>query len=84
MARGLKKGMTNNPGGRKKGSKNKLPRGQVEKIIAINQKLDEEGKGLGDCASEDPKWFHSIFTRAIVPKDVNVNLDGELKITWEQ
>ena len=76
--------MTNNPGGRKKGSKNKLPRDMVQRILVINKELDEAGKGLSDCASEDPKWFHSTFTRAIVPKDVNVNLDGDLRITWEK
>jgi hypothetical protein len=77
------KGKTNNPFGRKKGSKNKIPKNVVENIVAINADLDGKGKGLKDCANEDPKWFHSIFTRAIVPKDVNVQVDGDLRITWQ-
>jgi hypothetical protein len=76
--------------GRPKGSKNVIPaiavrrRDVVDRIMEINNGLDEEGKGLRECASQDPKWFHTIFTRALIPKDVQVNLDGELKISWEK
>jgi hypothetical protein len=76
--------------GRPKGAKNKIPtiaakrKDVVKRIIEINSGLDESGKGLKDCAEQDPKWFHSIFTRAIIPKDVNVNLDGDMRITWEK
>ena len=70
--------------GRPKGCKNKVSKNIVDQIIAINAKLDKEGKGLKDCAEQDPKWYHSIFTRAIVPKDVNVQVDGDLRITWQK
>lgn len=72
--------------GRIKGSKNKLTKdmkNMVDRIIEINAELDKEGKGLLDCAKKDEKWFHSIFTRAIVPKDVNVQVDGDLRISWQ-
>jgi hypothetical protein len=60
--------------GRPKGKKNKLARGIVEKILQINEKLDKEGKGLEDCAREDPSWFHSHFTKGLIPKEINLDL----------
>jgi hypothetical protein len=83
MPRGLPKGRTNNPAGKPKGAKNKIQRNIVEQIVSINAELDKQGKGLKHCAEQDPKWYHSIFTRAIVPKDVNVQVDGDLRITWQ-
>lgn len=80
----FKKGQSGNPKGKPPGTKSKLAKGIVEQIVQINAELDEQGKGLKDCAKQDPKWYHSIFTRAIVPKDVNVQVDGDLRITWEK
>jgi hypothetical protein len=82
MPKGPGKGKSNNPAGKPKGCKNKVSKNIVENIVAINADLDGKGLGLRDCAKQDPKWFHSIFTRAIVPKDVNVQVDGDLRITW--
>jgi hypothetical protein len=79
----FKKGQSGNPKGKPPGTKSRLAQGIVEKIVQINAELDAEGKGLADCAKQDPKWYHSIFTRAIVPKDVNVQVDGDLRITWQ-
>lgn len=78
MARGLKKGMTNNPGGRPRGVKNKLPGELKKKILAICDNLDKEGKGLEDCAREEPRWFYENFLKVLVPKGVEVSgVDGE-------
>ena len=83
MRKGPPKGTSNNPAGKPKGCKNKVSKNIVEQIIAINADLDRQGKGLKDCAEQDPKWYHSIFTRAVIPKDVNVQVDGDLRITWQ-
>jgi hypothetical protein len=80
----FQKGISGNPKGKPKGARDKYPREIVEKIKAINSELDSQGKGLGACAKQNPEWFHSIFTKAIIPKDVNVQVDGDLKISWEK
>ena len=58
--------------GRPKGSKNKLPRGLVEKVLHIAEKLEREGKGLEDCARQDPGWFYKHFVVPLLPKNVEV------------
>ena len=65
--------------GRPKGAKNKIPSIEVkrldiiDKIIAINADLDKEGKGLWDCARQDPKWFHTTFTARTLPKNIEIS-----------
>jgi hypothetical protein len=76
----IKKGQNLNPGGRPKGAKNKVPNDIVQKIVQINLSLAKKGKGLEDCANDDPKWFHSIFTKAIIPKNIEISGGTELTI----
>lgn len=78
------KGQSGNPAGRKPGAKNKVPKDLIDAVLQIAEKLDAEGKGLKDCAGQDPKWFYENFIKHIIPKNVDVNLDGEIVITWQK
>lgn len=80
----FKPGNKANPNGRPKGAKNKMPRDLVGKVLAIADKLEAEGKGLEDCAKQEPGWFYETFLKPLLPKNVDVNMDGELRITWEK
>jgi hypothetical protein len=80
---GFKPGNNANPNGRPKGAKNKLPRDLVTRILAISDKLDSEGKGLEACAKENPQWFYENFLKPLLPKNVDVNFDGELTVKWQ-
>jgi len=79
----IKKGDRLNPGGRPKGTKNKVPRDLIDKILFISAELDKKQTGLKECAEADPPWFFENFIKPIIPKNVDVNLEGEMKITWQ-
>lgn len=68
--------MTNNPAGRKPGTKNKLRKPLVDEIFAISEKLASEGKGLEDCAKQDPAWFFVNFLKNLIPKNIEVTGTG--------
>ena len=77
--------------GRPKGAVNKktvykriIQNNILDEIVNINRGLDAEGKGLWDCARQDPKWFHQNFTAKTLPKSVDVNFDGELVVHWQK
>ena len=67
---GFKKGQIANPTGRPRGAKNKLPRDLVDRVLEISANLEEQGKGLQDCAEKDPKWFFENFLKPMIPKNV--------------
>jgi hypothetical protein len=69
---GFKKGLSGNPGGRPRGAKNKLPRDLVDRVLEISANLEEQGKGLLDCAEKDPRWFFENFLKPMIPKNVSV------------
>jgi hypothetical protein len=69
--------------GRPKGCKNKVPSNLVEKIIKIEADLSLKGKGLAACALSDPKWFLEHFVKPVIPKNVDLNVAGNLKTTVE-
>ena len=69
--------------GRKKGSKNKLPKGLREKVLAITEQLEAEGKGLDDEARADPKWFYENFVKPLLPKKIEAEVEGELVLKWQ-
>ena len=77
--RGPGKGKTNNPNGRPKGTKNKVQKDLVQKILDISEQLAKEKKGLLDCAKKDPEWFHTNFLKALIPK--NIEFSGVTEIT---
>jgi hypothetical protein len=68
-------------GGRKKGTPNKLPRGLIERLVEIDNQLEESGKGLGVQAERDPKWYFENFCKPRIPK--NVTLEGSLGLEIE-
>lgn len=70
----LPKGKTNNPNGRPKGVRNKRTKNLLEKLDEIDAYLESKGKGLRDCAAEDPAWYHENFTKPRIPK--NIELTG--------
>ena len=74
----------NGNSGRPKGSKNKTPARIVDKIIEINEQLELDGKGLLDCAKQNPKWFYEKIFIKVLPKPVDVSADirGEIILTW--
>ena len=78
------KGKSGNKRGRPKGAKNKVPSSIVEHILQVTKTLEKEGKGLEDCAKEDPAWFYSTFLKNLIPKNIDVNIEGELNVTWEK
>jgi len=73
---GFKKGLSGNPNGRPRGAKNKLPRDLVDRVLEISANLEEQGKGLQDCAEKDSKWFFENFLKPILPKSVDLRHDG--------
>ena len=58
--------------GRPKGSKNKTPALLVQKIIEIEGTLTLEGKGLLDCARQDPAWFYEKILAKVLPKNIDL------------
>ena len=69
------KGQSGNPGGRKKGSKNKLTNNVVNEILEVHEHLKKKKKGLQDCAEQDPKWFLSPFLKGLIPKNIEIGID---------
>lgn len=68
-----------NPGGgRKQGSKNKIPRSMKDRVVTAMEALDKKGLSLTSVAKENPKWFYSTFGPLMIPKAVEVTgKDGE-------
>lgn len=67
--------------GKKKGAKNRIQKNLVNELLAIKDTLAKENKGLEDEARNNPKWFYENFIKPIIPKDINVGLEGDLTIT---
>jgi hypothetical protein len=81
---GFKKGFSGNAAGRPKGAKNKLPRNLVDRVLGISANLEEQGKGLQDCAEKDPKWFFENFIKPILPKNVDLSHEGRIGLVPER
>ena len=61
----------------KKTVKKRLIQGNIlERVEEINIGLDAEGKGLMDCARQDPKWFHQNFTAKTIPRNMETSGPG--------
>jgi hypothetical protein len=67
-------------GGRKKGTPNKIPRNLIEKLQEIDGVLESQGKGLLQCAEQDPQWYFEHFCKPRIPKNVEVSGKTELTI----
>ena len=66
------KGQIANPKGRPKGAKGKLRKPLVDEIIEIAEELAQQGKGLRDCAKQNPDWFFVNFLKNLIPKNIEV------------
>jgi hypothetical protein len=66
--------------GRPKGLKNKFPTALKEKVLFAAAELERNGKSLSDEADKDPKWFWEHFVKPMLPKEVNVLQDTELRV----
>lgn len=65
--------------GRPKGAKNKVPRSVKQRVMEAWDKLEDDKKSLAEEALKDPKWFYRTFGRAMIPKDVEVDVTGTIK-----
>ena len=80
MPRGPGKGVSNNPAGKPKGTKNRVQKDLVQQILVISEQLSKEGKGLKDCAKKDPEWFHTNFLKALIPKNIEISGGAEITV----
>ena len=62
------KGQSGNRRGRPPGAKNKIPGALKEKVMFIVGELECQGRGLLECAQEDPRWFYEHFVKVLLPK----------------
>ena len=71
--------------GRPKGTPNKTPAQLVHQILEIAGQLTLEGKGLIDCARQNPQWFFEKILARVVPKSVDIDLGAsdDSKVTFE-
>ncbi len=67
--------------GRPMGSKNKTPAKLVDKILEIEGQLELDGKGLLDCARQNPPWFYEKIMAKVLPKNIEFGTEpGPVKI----
>jgi hypothetical protein len=78
----FQKGQRANPNGRPKGARNKLPRDLVERIMRIADDLEAQGKGLLECAKQNPFWFYTTFVRPLIPKNAQLDTSEPLVIKF--
>lgn len=67
--------------GRPKGVKNAFPTALKAKVLFAAEQLEAEGKDLGACALKDPVWFWETFVKPMLPKEVNVGVQGKVKVS---
>jgi hypothetical protein len=69
--------------GRPKGVPNKVTRCMKAQTWKVFEALEADPKtSLFEIAKKNPRWFHSVFSSRIIPKDLNVNLT--LLDAWKQ
>ena len=69
--------------GRPKGTKNKTPALLVQKIVEIEGTLTLEGKGLLDCARQDPAWFYEKILVKVLPKNIDLGTQNNKPLKVE-
>lgn len=67
--------------GSRKGIPNKFPTALKEKVLHAAARLEAEGKDLGACAVANPEWFWENFVKPMLPKDVQVDVKGNVKVS---
>lgn len=66
--------------GRPKGAKDKINRNLKQLVLDTVAQLESENKSLGEVGRDDPKWFYANFVKPMLPKDVDLNVDGSLTV----
>jgi len=64
--------------GRPKGAKDKISRNLKQVVLDTVEKLEKEKKSLHEEATKDPKWFYANFVKPMLPKEVDLNVDGDI------
>jgi hypothetical protein len=81
----FKKGQVANPNGRPVGTKNRLPRDLVDRVLEISADLDRQGKGLKECAEKGPFWFFTNFVKPILPRNIGPEDSAQpviIEVAW--
>jgi hypothetical protein len=76
----FKKGNNANPSGRPKGAKDKYTKIR-DAFFGVFHEFGKEG--LRDYAEKDPSGFYRVVAN-LLPKEVDANVSGEVRVTWEQ
>lgn len=66
--------------GRPKGSKDKISRDLKQLVLDTVKQLEGEDKALIDVAREDPGWFYQNFVKPMLPKEVGMDVSGDLTV----
>ncbi len=59
--------------GRPKGVPNKRNAILRDLIMDIHKDLENKGKGLTECAKQNPKWFYENFIKPMLPKEISLD-----------
>jgi len=66
--------------GRPKGSKDKISKNLKQVVLDTVAKLEKDKKSLYEEAGKDPKWFYANFVKPMLPKEVDLTVDGDIVV----
>ena len=77
----FEKGKSGNPSGKPRGTLSKSTKLIRDAFVKVFE--DRGGhKGLAKWAKENPDEFYKLAGK-LCPKEMEVSLDGDIKVTWE-